>query len=137
MKRIIGAIAAGVISFSGIYALAASLNVSTPPDLGAYTHTVASCTGTDSLSVSYAGLAYTAGTGYTLTGVTVTDTTGNFPAACTGHDWQVTAEETSPGTTQSSPATGNTVTSGTNSFTYTFGAAQAAANLSGIDIVIA
>ena len=137
MKRIIGAIAAGVVAFSGIYALAASLNVSTPPDLGAYTHTVAACTGTDSLTVSYTGLAFTSGTGYTITGVTVTDSTASFPAACTGHVWQVTAEETSPGTTQSSPATGNTITSGTSSFTYTFGAAQAAANVSGIDIVIA
>ncbi|HYA01276.1 MAG TPA: hypothetical protein VEK76_13155 [Candidatus Binatia bacterium] len=75
MKRIIGAIVAGVIAFSGIYALAASLSV-TSNNLGAGTSVVASCTA-DTLKASYGTPGYQSSVpGYTVTAVTITDTAG-------------------------------------------------------------
>ncbi len=72
MKRIIGAAVAGILAFSGIYALAASLNVSSNT-LGAGASVVSSCTA-DTLTVSYGALTYSSTIpGYTLTTVTITD----------------------------------------------------------------
>ena len=57
MKRILGAIAAGVVAFSGIYALAASLSV-TSDNLGAGTAAVAACQSA-TLNATYTPLSYT------------------------------------------------------------------------------
>jgi hypothetical protein len=90
MKRIIGAAVAGVLAFSGVYALAASVSSNT---LGAGVSVVTSCTA-DTLTVSYSPLAYTASVpGYTLTTVTITDNTAvpNW-LKCAGLSYRVTLE---------------------------------------------
>lgn len=90
MKRIIGAIVAGVVAFSGIYALAATLNLSTNT-LGAKQVTVSGCT--DPLLVTYPTADITASTtnasGYELTGVTVTGLT-NGASGCESKAAEVT-----------------------------------------------
>ena len=74
MKRIIGVAVAGVIAFSGVYALAASLSVSSS-QLGAGTSVVASCTA-DTITVTYGTLAYsTTIPGYTVSALVIKDNT--------------------------------------------------------------
>ena len=135
MKRIIGAAVAGVIAFSGIYALAASLNLGTAPTLGAASQAVAACT-SDTLTVSYGTLSYSATLpGYTVPSVTVTDTAGspNLSTACSGHAYSVTVENaahTSLGTVIGTvPATGN-------AFTVTLSPAVDASQVANVAVAI-
>jgi hypothetical protein len=93
MKRIIGAAVAGVVAFSGIYALAASLNLGTAPTLGAATQTIAACT-TDNVTVTFGALGYSAGNGYQVGTVTATDNNATYfgpltTADCNGHAYRV------------------------------------------------
>jgi hypothetical protein len=142
MKRIIGAIAAGVVAFSGIYALAASLSV-TSNTLGAGTSATASCTA-DTLTVGYGTLSYSATVpGYTVTTVTITDNTSPTPAwtACKNLNYRVTVY-----TGTSSPYTSLVETTGTvpatianttgATFTTTAFAAQNANSITGVSVVI-
>ena len=138
MKRIVGAIVAGVIAFSGIYALAASLTVSSNT-LGAGTSVVASCTA-DTLTVSYGALTYTAAVpGYTLTTVAITDNAGapNW-LACKGLNYRVTLEGAGNASLVESvgvvPATITNTTG--SSFTPTAFAAESASLITGVSVVI-
>jgi hypothetical protein len=124
MKRIIGVAVAGVIAFSGVYALAASLNV-TSNTLGAGVSTVASCQASAVL-VTYPAtdIVYQAGApgpGYVVEGATVT----GVLTACYSANAQVTLYGTSGAALASSPVT-STGTSG--SFNVTFASPYASAN---------
>ena len=137
MKRIIGAAVAGVLAFSGVYALAAGLSVSSNT-LGAGVSVVTSCTA-DTLTVSYSPLAYTASVpGYTLTTVTITDNTAvpNW-LKCAGLSYRVTLEGATNNqlveTTGTVPTLGATKGS---SFTTTAFAPESAALVTGVAVVI-
>ncbi len=73
MKRILGAIVAGVIVFAGVYALAASLSVSTT-SLGAGSATITAACTSDTLQVQYSGFSYSGGE--QVADVSVVDTAG-------------------------------------------------------------
>ena len=141
MKRIIGAAVAGVLAFSGIYALAASLGV-TSNTLGAGTSVVSSCTA-NTLTVSYGALTYTASVpGYTLTTVTITNNTPTLTSnwtACKGLAYKVTLEGAT-GNNQLVEATGIVPANITNtlgsSFTTAAFAAESASLVTGVAVVI-
>lgn len=83
--RLIVAIIAALMVFAAVFAVAASLSV-TSPTLGAGTSTVASCD-TDGVTASYT-VAYTAAAGgYTVTNVNVT---GIATPGCDGKTMKVT-----------------------------------------------
>jgi hypothetical protein len=126
MKRIVGIIVAGVIAFSGVYALAASLTVSSN-NLGAGTATVAACQSA-TLNATYTPLAYTAGTGYTTANVTVT----GLASTCNSVPYRVTLYGS--GRTSLGEATGTTPATGTT-FTAAFTAASAA-SVTGVAVVL-
>jgi hypothetical protein len=124
MKRIIGVVVAGVIAFSGVYALAASLSVSSN-SLGAGVATVASCQAS-AVTVTYpaADIIYQAavpGPGYVVEGATVT----GVLAACNSANAQVTLYGTGGTALASSPVTS---TGTTGSFTVAFPSPYAAAS---------
>jgi|ERR1017187_8470331 hypothetical protein len=127
MKRVVGAIVAGVVAFSGIYALAASLTV-TSNTLGAGTSVVAACQAA-TLNATYAPIAYSAAVpGYTVATVTVT----GMAATCFTVPYRVTlygAAGVSLG-----EATGTTPGSGTT-FAAAF-AAVSAGSVTGIAVVL-
>ncbi|MGD1053128.1 MAG: hypothetical protein ABR950_04795 [Candidatus Dormibacteria bacterium] len=125
MKRIVGIIVAGVIAFSGVYALAASLSV-TSNNLGAGTATVAACQSA-TLNATYAPLAYTAGTGYTAATVTVT----NVQSTCYNVPYRVTLY--GAGGTSLGEATGTTPATGTFAAAFT---AVSAASVTGVAVVL-
>jgi hypothetical protein len=127
MKRALGAIAAGVVAFSGIYALAASLNV-TSNTLGAGTAVVASCQAA-TLNATYAPLAYSSTVpGYTAATVTV----NGLAATCYSLPYRVTLY--GAGSVSLGEATGTTPSSGT-SFAAAFTAVNAA-SVTGVAVVI-
>jgi hypothetical protein len=137
MKRIIGAVIAGVIAFSGIYALAAGLSV-TSNTLGAGTSVVASCT-TDTLTVTYGTLTYSSTVpGYTVSTVVIKDNTGTPSwTTCNTLAYRVTLEGASNASLEEATGTvsGVTNTSG-SSFTVTFGSAESASLITGVAVVI-
>jgi len=128
---------AGVLAFSGVYALAAGLSVSSNT-LGAGVSVVTSCTA-DTLTVSYSPLTYTAALpGYTLTAVTITDNTAapNW-AECDGLAYRVTLEGAT--NNQLVETTGTVPTLGAakgSSFTTTAFAPESAALVTGVAVVI-
>ncbi|MGA9114912.1 MAG: hypothetical protein WB802_14120 [Candidatus Dormiibacterota bacterium] len=126
MKRILGATAAGVVAFSGIYALAASLNV-TSDNLGAGTATVAACQSA-TLNATYTPLSYTSGTGYTAATVTV----NNLQSTCYGVPYRVTLYGS--GGASLGEATGTTPGTGTT-FAAAF-TAVSAASVTGVAVVL-
>ncbi|HYA01275.1 MAG TPA: hypothetical protein VEK76_13150 [Candidatus Binatia bacterium] len=127
MKRILGAIAAGVIAFSGIYALAASLSV-TSNNLGAGVSAVAACQSA-TLNVTYTPEAYSSTVpGYTVSTVTV----NNLQNTCYSVPYRVTLYQT--GGTSLGEATGTTPASGTT-FTASFTNVSAAA-ITGVAVVL-
>ncbi|MGA2282697.1 MAG: hypothetical protein ABSH07_03315 [Candidatus Dormibacteria bacterium] len=137
MKRILGAIAAGVVAFSGIYALAASLNVSSN-QLGAGTSVVASCTA-DTLTVTYGTLAYTSGTGYTVSALVIKDNTATPSwTGCNSQAYRVTLYQTGGGSLGEVTGTVSGVanTSGSSFTTATFGTAVNANLITGVAVVI-
>ncbi|MGD1033332.1 MAG: hypothetical protein ABR977_02725 [Candidatus Dormibacteria bacterium] len=136
MKRILGAIAAGVVAFSGIYALAASLSVSSN-SLGAGTSVVASCTA-DTLTATYGTLSYSSTLpGYTVTTVVIKDNaTSPSWTTCNTLAYRVTLETTGNASLAEATGTVSGVTNTTgSSFTATF-TAQSAALITGVAVVI-
>jgi len=129
MKRVIGAAAAGVVAFSGIYALAASLNVTTNT-LGAGTTTVAACqAGAVNVTYPAADITYSATLpGYNVTGATVTGVT----AGCYAVPYQVTLY--GAGGVSLASATGTTASAAT--FNVTFGSAASVAAVTNVAVVL-
>ena len=126
MKRIVEVIVAGVIAFSGVYALAASLTVSSS-SLGAGTATVAACQSA-TLNATYTPLTYTAGTGYTAATVTV----NNLQSSCYSVPYRVTLYGT--GGTSLGEATGTTPATG-STFAAAF-TAVSASSVTGVAVVL-
>ncbi len=83
--RLLAAIIAGVTVFATVFAVAASLSV-TSPTLGAGTATVASCD-TDGVTTSYTVTYTAAAGGYTVGNVTVT---GIATPGCDGRTMKIT-----------------------------------------------
>jgi hypothetical protein len=138
MKRIIGAGVAGVIAFSGIYALAASLSVSSN-QLGAGTSVVASCTA-DSLTVTYGTLAYsTTIPGYTVSALVIKDNTATPSwTTCNSEAYRVTLYGSGGGSLGEVTGTVSGVanTSGSSFTTASFGTAVNANLITGVVVVI-
>ena len=127
MKRVLTALVAGLITFGGIYGLAASLNL-TSDSLGAGNATVAACQ-VGALNATYS-TAYSAATpGYTLGTVTVT----GLAATCYTKAYKITLS--SAGNVSLGEATGTTASTGT-SFSATFSPAVSAASVTGISVVL-
>lgn len=127
MKRILTAIVAGLITFSGVYGLAASLNL-TSDSLGAGTATVAACQA-GALNATYATAYSASAPGYTLGTVTVT----GLATTCWSKAYKITLS--GAGNTSLGEATGTTPAVGV-SFPATFSPAVSAASVTGISVVI-
>jgi hypothetical protein len=127
MKRVVGAIVAGVLAFGGIYALAASLTV-TSNTLGAGSVAVASCQST-AINAAYTPLTYTSGTGYTTVSVTVT----GLASTCNSVPYRITLYQSGGGSLVE--ATGTTPASGTTFTTSAF-TAVSAASVTGVAVVL-
>ena len=126
MKRIIGATVAGVIAFSGVYALAASLSV-TSNALGAGVSTVAACQGA-TLNATYVP-SYQAGLpGYSAGTVTL----NGLASSCYGVPYKVTLSNGS--NISLGEVTGTTPTSGTT-LVVTFTTVNAA-SVTGVAVVL-
>ena len=118
---------AALLTFGGVYGLAASLNLTTD-SLGAAQTTVAACQA-GALNATYT-TSYSAGTpGYTVGTVTVT----GLAATCYAKAYKVTLS--GAGNASLGEATGTTPSSGT-SFAATFSPAVGAAPVTGIGVVI-
>ncbi|HEY7847070.1 MAG TPA: hypothetical protein VIC83_02625 [Candidatus Limnocylindria bacterium] len=127
MKRVLAALFAGLITFGGIYGLAASLNLTTD-SLGAGNATVAACQA-GALNATYT-TSYSASTpGYTVGTVTVT----GLAASCYSKAYKITLS--GAGNASLGEATGTTPASGT-SFAATFSPAVSAASVTGISVVL-
>jgi hypothetical protein len=132
MKRIIGAAVVGVIAFSGVYALAASLSV-TSDSLGAGTTTVAACQAA-AVTVTYPATDITyqvpaPGPGYVVSGATVT----GVATTCNSVPWQVTLYGS--GGTSLASATGASAGT-TGSFVATFGSVASVAAVTNVAVVL-
>lgn len=127
MKRLLAAAIIAVVSFSAVYGLAASLNLSSD-GLGAGTATVAACQ-SGTLTATYTS-SYSASTpGYTVGTVTVT----GLATTCYSKAYRITLYGS--GGTSLGEATGTTPSSGT-SFSATFSPAVAAASVTGVAVVL-
>ncbi len=127
MKRIFLVLGAGVLTFSMVYGLAASLNL-TSNSLGAATTTVAACQSA-TLTATYT-TSYTAATpGYTVGTVTVS----GLAAGCYSKAYRITL--TGSADASLGEATGTTPTSGTT-FAATFSPVVNAATVVGVSVVI-
>jgi hypothetical protein len=84
MKRVLLALIAGLLTFSGVYGMAASLNLTTD-SLGAATTTVAACQAA-ALNASYTSTYSAAAPGYTVGTVTVS----GLAATCYSKPFKVT-----------------------------------------------
>jgi hypothetical protein len=125
-RLVIGAVA-GVLTFSVVYGLAASLNL-TSDSLGAATTTVAACQAT-TLNATYTS-AYSASTpGYTVGTVTVT----GLASTCYSKPYRLTLSGAAGASL--GEATGTTPASGT-SFSATFSPTVAAASVTAVNLVI-
>jgi hypothetical protein len=127
MKRIIAAVFAALVTFGGVYGLAASLNL-TSDSLGAGTATVAACQA-GALNATYVSTYSATAPGYTVGTVTVT----GLASTCYRKPYKVTLAGTSSASL--GEATGTTPASGT-SFTATFSPAVAGASVTAISVVI-
>ncbi len=127
MKRIITAIIAGVMTFSVVYGLAASLNLTTD-SLGASTTTVAACQA-GALNATYTSTYSASAPGYTVGTVTIT----GLAATCYSKAYKVTLSGAAAASL--GEATGTTPASGT-SFSATFSPAVAASSVTGVNVVI-
>ena len=127
MKRLMAAVFVALVTFSGVYGLAASLNL-TSESLGSATTTVAACQAA-ALNATYT-TSYSASTpGYTVGTVTVT----GLAATCYTKPFKVTLSTTAGASL--GEATGTTPGSGTT-FSATFAPAVSAAAVTGISVVI-
>lgn len=127
MKRILLTVVTGAITFSVVYGLAASLNLTTD-SLGAATTTVAACQN-GTLNATYTSAYSTTAPGYTTGTVTVT----GLAASCYGKDYRVTLSGAAAASL--GEATGTTPTSGAT-FVATFAPAPAAAAVTAINLVV-
>lgn len=129
MKRIVGAVLAGLMTFGLVFGLAASLNL-TSDSLGSATTVVAACQAT-AMNATYTS-TYTAGApgpGYTVGTVTIT----GLAATCYSKPYKVTlggAAGASLG-----EATGTTPAAGTT-IVVTFAPVIAATSVTAISVVI-
>lgn len=127
MKRLMLAVVGGLLTFSSIFGLAASLNL-TSDSLGAGTVTVAACQSA-TLNATYT-TSYSATTpGYMVGTVTVT----GLAATCYSKPYQLTLSGAAGASL--GEMTGTTPASGT-SFSATFSPAVNAASVTGISLVI-
>jgi len=127
MKRIVTAILAGLLVFSVVYGLAASLNL-TSDTLGAATTTVAACQA-GALNATYTSTYSATAPGYTVGTVTIT----GLAATCYSKPYKVTLSGAAG--VSLGEATGTTPASGT-SFAATFSPAVLAASVTGVNVVI-
>ncbi len=127
MKRILTAIIGGAITFSVVYGLAASLNLTTD-SLGSGTTTVASCQAT-ALNATYTSTYSATAPGYTVGTVTIT----GLAATCYSKAYKVTLSGAASASL--GEVTGTTPGSGTT-IVATFGTAVSAAAITGINVVI-
>jgi hypothetical protein len=124
---VIAAIVGATLTFSVVYGLAASLNLTTN-DLGAATSTVAACQAA-ALNATYTSAYSATAPGYTVGTVTVT----GLAATCYSKAYRITLSGAASASL--GEATGTTPSSGT-SFSATFSPAVAAASITGISVVI-
>jgi hypothetical protein len=118
---------AGLVTFGGVYGLAASLNL-TSDSLGAAQNVVAACQAT-AMNATYTSTYSASAPGYTVGTVTVT----GLAAGCYTKAYKITlsgAANASLG-----EATGTTPSSGT-SFAATFSPAVSASLVTGVAVVI-
>jgi hypothetical protein len=127
VKRVFGAIVAGLLMFGGVYGLAASLNL-TSDSLGSGTATVAACQAA-ALNATYTSTYSATAPGYTVGTVTIT----GLASTCYSKPYKVTLSGTAGASL--GEATGTTPASGT-SFAATFSPAVGAASVIGISVVI-
>lgn len=127
MKRIVTAVLAGLLVFSVVYGLAASLNL-TSDSLGAATTTVAACQA-GALNATYTSTYSTSAPGYTVGTVTVT----GLATTCYSKPYKITLAGAASASLGES--TGTTPASGT-SFSATFAPAVSAASVTAISVVI-
>jgi hypothetical protein len=127
MKRIVAAIVAAVLTFSVVYGLAASLNL-TSDGLGAATTTVAACQA-GAMNATYTSAYSASAPGYAVGTVTVT----GLAATCYSKPYKITLSGAASASL--GEATGTTPASGT-SFSATFSPAVAAASVTGVNLVI-
>ena len=127
MKRVITAAFAALLTFSGVYGLAASLNLTTG-GLGAATASVAACQA-GALTAAYTPTYSATTPGYTIGTVTVT----GLASTCYSKAYKVTLA----GSANASlgEATGTTPASGT-SFTATFSPVVDASLITGVTVVV-
>ena len=127
MKRVLGILVAGVLTFGTVYGFAASLNLNTE-SLGAAQTSIAACqsgTLTATYSVSYSA----AEPGYRVGTVTVT----GLQSGCYNKAYKITLSDN--GDSSLGEATGTTPASG-SSFNATFSPAVGAAAVEGVSVVI-
>ena len=127
MKRVLGALLAGLMTFGVVFGLAASLNLTTD-SLGAGNATVAACQ-SGTLDATYTAAYSSSAPGYTVGTVTVTGLT----AACYSMAYRVTLSGAAG--VSLGEVTGTTPASGT-SFAAVFSPAVSAASVTGISVVI-
>jgi len=127
LKRIVGALVAGLLTFGGVFGLAASLNL-TSDSLGAGTATVAACQA-GALNATYTSTYSATAPGYTLGTVTIT----GLASTCYSKPYKVTLSGS--GNASLGEATGTTPASGT-SFAAAFAPALGATSVTGISVVI-
>lgn len=127
MKRVLTALIGGAITFSVVFGLAASLNLTTD-SLGASTTTVAACQAT-ALNAAYTSTYSATAPGYTVGTVTIT----GLAATCYSKAYKVTLSGAAGASL--GEATGTTPAVGT-SFTATFAPAVAAVSVTAVNLVI-
>ena len=127
MKRIITAIIAGAITFSVVYGLAASLNLTTD-SLGAATTTVAACQA-GTLNATYSSTYSATAPGYTVGTVTIT----GLASTCYSKPYKVTLSGAAAASL--GEATGTTPASGRR-FATTFSPAPADPAVTAMNVVV-
>ena len=127
MKRIVGAVLAGLMTFGLVLGMAASLNL-TSDSLGAATTTVAACQA-GALNATYTSTYSATAPGYTVGTVTIT----GLASTCYSKPYKVTLSGAAGASlgeaTGTAPAAGTTIT-------VTFAPAVAAASITAINVVI-
>jgi hypothetical protein len=127
VKRALFVLAAGLITFGGMFGLAASLNL-TSDSLGAGTATVAACQSA-TMNATYTTTYSATAPGYTVGTVTVT----GLASTCYSKPYKVTLSGAAGASL--GEATGTTPASGT-SFAVTFSPAVSASSVTGVNLVI-
>jgi hypothetical protein len=126
-RRLVAAVIAGVLTFSVVYGLAASLSL-TSDSLGAATTTVAACQAA-TLNATYTSTYSATSPGYTVGTVTVT----GLAATCYSKPYKITLSGAASASLGES--TGTTPASGT-SFSAAFAPAVSAASVTAVNLVI-